>query len=96
MTTRLADEGLNTTKWVGRGSGITSPGIITYQMDQICQFHATTVCLLFRVLQDVQLTGYICRNGRDGEKKFLAACRENIRWRPKRSLVITLSELSPC
>jgi len=42
MATRLADVGLNTTKWGGRGSGITAPGIITYQMDQICQSHAPT------------------------------------------------------
>ena len=52
--------------------------------------------ILFRALQEVRLTGFISRNCRDGEEKFLAARRENIRRRPERSLVNIVSELSPC
>ena len=52
--------------------------------------------LLLRALQDVQLTGFISRNCRNGEEKFLAACYENIRCRPERSLVTIVNELSPC
>lgn len=52
--------------------------------------------LPLRALQDVKLTGFISRNCRDGEEKFLAACREKIRWRPERSLVNIVCELTPC
>lgn len=52
--------------------------------------------LLLRTIQDVWLAGFISRNCRDGEEKFLAACRENVRCRPERSLFTIVSELSPC
>jgi len=93
---RLADEGLNNMKWGGRGGGITAAGIITYQMDQISQSTYLQLYLLLRALQDVRLTGFVSRNCSDVEEKFLAACRENIRWRQERSLVTIMSELSPC
>ena len=54
------------------------------------------IYLLLRVLQDVRLTGFNSRICRDGQEKFLAACRENIHRRPERSLVTIGSEPSPC